>query len=95
MSIPTRFIEQVPETAFQREKYMPVEGVRVSVKKATFTGTISPLRFKSYLTIMVGELTTKPLTLEHSFYVSELMITGTLPTDMHVKSVDKGNMFYQ
>jgi hypothetical protein len=94
LSIPTRFIEQIPETAFHREKYVPVEGIKVSVKKATFTETTSPLRFRSYLTIMVGELTTKPLTLEHAFYVSELMVSGTLPADMHVKSADKGNMFY-
>jgi hypothetical protein len=95
LSIPARFIEQVPETAFQREKYVPVEGRRVSVKKATFTEATSPLRFRSYLTIMVGELTTKPLTLEHSFYVSELMITGTVPTDMYISSANKGNMFYR
>jgi hypothetical protein len=95
LSIPARFIEQVPETAFQREKYMPMEGIKVSVKKATFTEATSPLRFRSYLTIMVGELTTKPLTLEHSFYVSELMITGTVPTDMYIGSANKGNMFYR
>jgi hypothetical protein len=95
LSIPNRLIEQVPETAFHREKYAPVEGIRVSVKKATFTEATSPLRFRSYLTIMVGELTTKPLILEHSFYVSELMTTGAVPTDMHIISAGKGNMFYQ
>ena len=95
LNIPARSIEQVPETAFHREKYMAVEGITVSVKRATFTEATSPLRFRSYLTIMVGELTTKPLTLEHSFYVSELMTTGALPADMYIISPNKGNMFYQ
>lgn len=94
LSIPNRFIANVPETAFHREKYMAVEGITVSVKKATFTEATTPLRFRSYLTIMVGEITTKPLTLEHSFYISELMTTGALPADMHIISANKGNMFY-
>lgn len=95
LNIPNKAIEIVPETAFHREKYMAVEGLTVSVKRATFTEATTPLRFRSYLTIMVGELTTKPLTLEHSFYVSELMTTGALPSDMHIISAGKGNMFYQ
>jgi hypothetical protein len=95
LSIPARFIGYVPETAFHRDKYIPVEGIKVSVKRATFMEATSPLRFRSYLTIMVGELITKPLTLEHSFYISELMTTGALPVDMHIINVNKGNMFYQ
>ena len=74
---------------------MAVEGLTVTVKKATFMEATSPLRFRSYLTIMVGELITKPLTLEHSFYISELMTTGALPADMHIINASKGNMFYQ
>jgi hypothetical protein len=95
LSIPNSFIEQVPETAFHREKYKVMEGRTVFVKRANFTEATTPLRFRSYLTIMVGEVTTKPLNLEHSFYVSELMTTGTVPTDMHIISAGKGNMFYQ
>jgi hypothetical protein len=94
LRIPEKFIEPVPETAFHREKYQVVEGITFPVKKATFTEATSPLRFRSYLTIMVGESTTKPLSLEHSFYISELMTTGTVPTDMHIISAGKGNMFY-
>ena len=95
LSIPNRFIGQVPETAFYREKYKVMEGRTVFVKRANFTEATTPLRFRSYLTLMVGELTNKPLTLEHSFYISELMTTGAVPTDMHIISAGKGNMFYQ
>jgi hypothetical protein len=92
--ITNSFMENIPETAFHREKYMAVEGFTVPVKRATFTDTTSPLRFRSFLTVMVGESSNKPLNLEHSFYVSELMTTMTGPADMHLNNTNKGNIFF-
>ncbi|HEX6427661.1 MAG TPA: hypothetical protein VF008_08255, partial [Niastella sp.] len=94
LNITSTFIENVPETALHREKYMTVEGITVPVKRATFAETTSPLRFRSFLTLMVGEPNTKPFNLEHSFYVSELMTTTTPPLDMHLNSTSKGNTFF-
>ncbi|WP_205513121.1 hypothetical protein [Longitalea arenae] len=92
--INTKTIDSLPDTAFHRFKYVPVEGMSVTVKRATFTETSSPLRFRSFLTIMVGEPGAKPQSIEHSFYVSEIMNTGTGPATMMLNGERRGNQFY-
>jgi hypothetical protein len=66
----------------------------VSVKKATFTEAKSPFRFRSYITYMVGEPGSKPLTYEHSFYVSEILSTGAGPEYMLMNTANRGNQYY-
>jgi hypothetical protein len=94
MCLTLRYNESLEDTAWHKMKYTPVEGVTVAVKKATFTEANSPFRFRSYITYMVGEPGSKPLTYEHSFYVSEIMCTGTGPEYMLMNTANRGNQYY-
>jgi len=80
----------VSDTAYHKIKYKLVEGTTVPAKKATFTESTSPLKFKSYLTLIIGE-TGKPVVYEHSFYISELLTTTQ---GIWQANVYRGNQFY-
>ena len=88
------FRTSIPDAAFQRVEYTPIEGTTYSVKKATFTGATSPIRFRSFITYMIGEPGSKSFAFEHSFYVSDVMTSGKGPETMLVKSGNLGNRYY-
>lgn len=90
----TSQLMQVPDTAYRKIKYQLVEGITVPVNKATFTENTTPLKFRSYLTVMVGESTGKPLVYEHVFYISELFTTSQGPENIWLPRVYRGNQFY-
>jgi hypothetical protein len=94
MGVTNRMIGNVPDTAYHRVNFTMIDGYSVPVKVATFTEAASPLRFRSYLTLMVGDSTTKPLAVEHTFYVSELITTTHGPEDIWLNSAYRGNQFY-
>lgn len=94
LAINNQKIDTIPDTIFHRIRFVPVEGLTVSAKRASFTEETSPLRFRSFLTYMVGEASAKPQSIEHSFYVSEIMNTGTAPSSMMLNSDYRGNQFY-
>jgi hypothetical protein len=73
------FNGRIPDSAFHKLNYPVANGATVKVKKATFTATTSPFSFRSFITYTIGEPGTKPLAFEHSFYVSEIMNTGSGP----------------
>jgi hypothetical protein len=88
------FNGRIPDTAFHKLKYAVAEGVTVKVKKATFTEATTPLGFRSFITYMVGEPGTKPFAFESSFFVSEVMNTGSGPIKMSVNSSNRGDQYY-
>jgi hypothetical protein len=94
LAISREYVENIPDTAFHRLRYAGAEGMTVSVKRATFSEETSPLRFRSFLTYMVGEAAAKPQSLEHSFYVSEIMNSGQGPGNLMFNSDRRGNQFY-
>jgi hypothetical protein len=94
MGVTNKLIENVPDTAFHKVNFTMMDGYSVPVKMATFTEATSPLRFRSYLTLMVGDSTNKPVAIEHSFYVSELINTTRSPQDIWLTSAYRGNQFY-
>lgn len=94
IGITDRQIQNVPESAFHRLKYQAAEGYELNVKAAVFTEETSPLRFKSYLTMMVGEATAKPVSFEHSFFLSQLISTGQPPGVIYLNNTNRGNQFY-
>ncbi len=89
-----RHLDNVPESEFHRLKYQAAEGYNLQVKAAAFTEANSPLRFKSYLTLMVGEVTAKPVSYEHSFFLSQLIFTGQPPGIIWLNKEKRGNQFY-
>lgn len=94
LAISNNFIDTIPDIAFQRQKYPVAEGMTVLVKKAIFTEDTSPLRFRSFMTFMVGEATAKPQSIEHSFYVSEIMNSGQGPQNIMANYEQRGNQYY-
>ncbi|MFL5744716.1 MAG: hypothetical protein ACJ751_08630 [Niastella sp.] len=94
MYVTNGFNGRIPDTAFHKLKYPVAEGVTVKVKKATFTEATSPFRFRSYITYMIGEPGTKPFAFEHSFFVSEIMNTGSGPKEMSINTSNRGDQYY-
>jgi hypothetical protein len=94
MGVTNKLIENVPDTAYRRVNYTMNDGYSVPVKMATFTEATSPLRFKSYLTLIVGDSANKPVAVEHTFYVSELITTTHDPESMWLTSAYRGNQFF-
>ncbi len=94
MGLTSRFIDNVPDSAFHKLKYTAADGYTIRVKAAVFTETASPFRFKSYLTLIVGEVTAKPVPLEHTFFVSQLISTGQAPGTIWLNNSNRGNQFY-
>jgi hypothetical protein len=84
----------IPDTAFKKLNYAVTEGVTVKAKKATFTEANSPLRFRSFITYMIGEPGTKPFAFENNFFVSEVMNTSAGPIEMSVSSGNRGDQYY-
>lgn len=93
MGVTNKFIENVPDTAFRRVNYQFAEGFLTKVKVANFTEATSPLRFRSYLTLKVGD-STKPVTYEHSFYLSELITSSYGPETVWLSQAYRGNQFF-
>lgn len=94
MGVTNRFISDVPDSAYHKAKFYMTGDIAVRVKKATFTEATSPLRFKSYLTVMIGDQPAKPVVYEHSFYVAELITTGQRPENVWFPSIYRGNQYY-
>lgn len=63
-----------------------------TIKQAFFTAATSPLIFKSYLTVMVGDTLPRPVAYQHQFYVSELVLMGSPPELLNSDS--RGDRFY-
>lgn len=84
----------VPESDYHKLKYAATETYTVPVKVAVFTEGASPYRFRSYLTLMIGEVNAKPVGFEHSFFVSQVMATGKQPGIMWLNKKGLGNQYY-
>lgn len=84
----------VPESHYHKLKYAATETYTVPVKAAVYTEESSPYKFRSYLTIMVGEVTAKPVGFEHSFFASQIMATGKPPGLIWLNKTERGNQFY-
>jgi len=88
------FNGRIPDTAFHTFKFTVAKGTTVKVKKATFTEVTSPLRFRSYITYMIGEPGSKSFAFESNFFVSEIMNTGSGPIEMSVNRSNRGDQYY-
>jgi hypothetical protein len=94
MGVTNRIITNVPDSAFHKVRFYTVGEVRVQVKHAQFNETTSPLKFRSYLTVLIGEQPAKPVVYEHTFYISDLINTGQGPDNIWFASVYRGNQYY-
>jgi hypothetical protein len=94
MGVTNRFIENVPDTAWHKERLTDSYGLTLGIKRAAFTDSTSPLHFKSYLTIMVGAEQAKPTVFENSFYVAELITSGQPLESIWINKAYQGNRYF-
>ena len=86
--------ERIPDADFTKAKYPVVDGFTVNVKKAAFTDATSPLHFRSFITYTIGESGAKLYTFEHSFFVSEVMSSGSSPEMLLMNVGSRGDQYY-
>lgn len=84
----------VPESEYHKLKYAATETYTVPVKAAVFTEGSSPYKFRSYLTLIIGEVNARPVGFEHSFFVSQVIATGKQPGVMWLNKNGLGNQYY-
>lgn len=94
IGITSRFIESVPAEDYQRVQYSVTDGYSIPVKAAVFTEGSSPLKFRSYLSLAIGNRDALPVAYEHSFFVSQLIRSGQGPGTIWGSGVQRGNQYF-
>ena len=83
------------DSVFGRKKVtLPDGSAVVKVRHATFSEKTSPLQFRSYITVRIGEQTATPVSYEQSFYISEIYATGLGPEIFWQNNVARGNQYF-
>lgn len=94
IGITNRFIDDVPDHAYQKVQYAVTEGYSIPVKAAVFTEGSTPLQFRSYLSISIGNRDALPVAYEHSFFVSHLMRSNQGPGTIWANGIHRGNQYF-
>jgi hypothetical protein len=94
IGITNKFNDDVPATAYQKVQYAVTEGYSIPVKAAVFTESSSPLRFRSYISLSIGNRDALPVAYEHSFFVSQLIRCNQGPGTIWANGVHRGNQFF-
>jgi hypothetical protein len=83
MGITNQGLSNLPDSMFSKKK-IPLMGgeSQEMIKLANFTAATTPLAFRSYLTVMIGDTQPKPVVYQHDFYVSELVQMVNPPSSM-------------
>lgn len=88
----------IPGKSFVIKSFATSEQKPARVKTMHFAEFNSPLRFRSYLTIYRGYPNpekSKPFVLDQTFFVSDLMKSGTVkPSDVLSYTSERGDFFY-
>lgn len=79
---------------FKKKNLTLTTGYSGAVNQALYEEDNSPLRFTSYLTLVVEGEQEKRVVFEHSFYVSEILKTGLAPHNFKFINRRDGDHFY-
>jgi hypothetical protein len=93
MSVTNQFVV-APDSVYHNEKITLYGGSLTKVSHASFTEQSSPLRFKSYLTLIFGDQNNRPVAYQGSFYISEIYNSGTDPETFLSGHGERGDQFY-
>jgi hypothetical protein len=74
-----RFAVRLDEDSARRQKVTDVYGVTDKFKRFSFEESGSPIQFKCYLTFALGNTSVQEFTVQHSFYVKEVLLTSSDP----------------
>lgn len=94
IGITNKFNDDVPAAAYQKVHYAVTDGYSIPVKAAVFTESSSPLRFRSYISLSIGNRDAFPIAYEHSFFVSQLIRSSQGPGTIWANGVHRGNQYY-
>ena len=94
IGITNKFNDDVPATAYQKVQYAVTEGYSIPVKAAVFTESSSPLKFRSYISMSIGNRDAMPVAYEHSFFISQLIRSNQGPGTIWANGVHRGNQFF-
>lgn len=96
MGITNQGVSNLHDSMFSKKKVPLMHGESYetyeTIKLANFTAETSPLVFKSYLTVMVGDTLPRPVVYQHNFYVSELLKMVNPPGKMDGNT--RGDRFF-
>lgn len=79
MGVTNKLLTNIPDSLLRKIKMPTADGDFAYARQAFFDAGNSPLRFRSYLAIVVGDPTPVRVAYQHSFYVAELYRTGLRP----------------
>ncbi len=80
MGVTNKLLKNFPDSALQKIGLTLDDGSTAVARQAFFEADSSPLQFRSYLAIVVGDSSAPvPVAYQHSFYVSELYRTLVRP----------------
>lgn len=90
--------ENIPKNQFAKQPFVGVNGQELSLHLKRFNEVVSPVRFRSYLTLYKKDKQSNrviPIVKEHSFYVSEVIRGGTTsPRNFVAGRFEQGDFFY-
>jgi hypothetical protein len=93
LEIPQEYLIQLPEN-LKKEKLKSSGDYEVKFKREKYGVEHSPINFRSYLTFRFGSNPGTEFSLEHQFYISEIMESTDSPLNFPQELINKGNLFY-
>jgi hypothetical protein len=70
----------IPDSAFIIRSFRAANNSTKKGRQAFFTADSSPLVFRNYFSVMVGDTALRPVVIQHTFYVSSLSeVEGAMP----------------
>jgi hypothetical protein len=95
MGVTNKLLKNFPDSVLQRIAFTLEDGAKASARQAFFGAENSPLQFRSYLAVVVGDSSAPmPVAYQHSFYVSELYRTSIRPKKFAVNRNKPGEWSY-
>jgi hypothetical protein len=93
LGVTNQFYE-LPEARVRREPVLLFDGSTRKMKVMDYTEGNSPLKFRSFVTVVLGDSPGEKITYEHSFYISEILETATEPQVLQFMNKKPGNKAY-
>ncbi|QEC45639.1 hypothetical protein [Pseudobacter ginsenosidimutans] len=83
LGVTNAFVDSRDKNTFVSSKKVLPDGTELVVKEARFTEENSPLKFRSYLTVLTeGNGSISPVVFEHAFYASNITNSMVKPSDL-------------
>ena len=83
-------LDKIPDSAFIIRNFQAMNNAVKKGRQAFFTADNSPLVFRNYFSVMVGDTALRVMVINHSFYVSSLSeVEGQVPEIVNDKRGDR------